>query len=220
MVASAPGARDDDGIDYAGDGLDAGGAGGDDERALGGGAALVAEAWVVAGHQHADDEDGEHVKEQNAGKDLLACSRDGAARILSLGGGHGDGLDAGEGKDGTGHNAPEAEELAPVSGGNVFHKGPGVLPVLEPDAFGAWDTAEVDDEAEDDQEYDQQDFEDGKGVLNLAKDFVYPMIGQRMGRQDGRGEGANVRRINAMPMRTVRRMKVTIQTELLRSVQN
>lgn len=183
LVARAPGASDDDGVDQAGDCLDAGGAGSDDERTLRGGAALVAEAWVVAGHQHAHDEDGEHVEKQDPGKDLLACSGDGATGILGLGGGHGDGLDASEGKDGAGHDAPEAEEFPPVSRGDVLNKRPGVLPVFETDAFCPWDAAQVDDEAEDDQEYDQQDFEDGKDIFNLSKDLL--MVS--MGGQDGKG---------------------------------
>ncbi|TKW49901.1 hypothetical protein CTA1_12675 [Colletotrichum tanaceti] len=170
LVGGGPGGGDDDGVDDAGDGGDAGGGGGDDEGALGGGAVGVVEARVVAGDEHADDEDGEHVEEDDAGEDALAGARDGAARVPGLGGGHGEGLDAGEGEDGARHDAPVAEELAPVAGGDVLDKGTRAAPVAEADARGAGDAAEVDDEAEDDEEDDEQDLEQGEEELDLAED--------------------------------------------------
>lgn len=170
LVAAAPGAGDDDGIDQAGDGADAGGGGGDDEGALRGGAAFVPQARVVASDEHADDEHRKHVEEQHADEDLLARARDGAAGVLGLGGGHGDGLDARKREDGRGHDAPEAEEFPPVARGDILDEGAGVLPVEKANARGSWDAAEVDDEAEDDEKDDEEDLEDAEKVFHLAKD--------------------------------------------------
>lgn len=147
LVAAAPCAGDDNGVDQAGDTPDTGGGGGDDKGGLRGGAALVAQARVVACDEHADDEDGEHVEEQHADEHLLARAGDGLSGILSLGGRHGDGLDARKGEDGRGHDAPEAEKLAPVAGGNVLDKGAWILPVIEADSGCSRDATEVDDKA-------------------------------------------------------------------------
>lgn len=170
LVAAAPRAGDDDGVDEARDGADARGGGGYDEGALRGGAALVAQPGVVARDEHADDEHGEHVEQQDADEDLLARAGDGVAGVLGLGSGHGDGLDAREGENGGGHDAPEAEKLAPVSRGDVLDERAGGLPVAEADPRGARDAAEVDDEAEDNEKDDEEDLEDAEEVFNLAED--------------------------------------------------
>lgn len=113
LVGGGPGRCDDDGVDDRGDEGDARGGGGDDEGGLGGvTGGAVGEAGVVAGDEHADDEDGEHVEEEDAEEDALAGGGDGGAGVPGLGGGHGDGLDAREGEDSAGEGLPEAEEVA------------------------------------------------------------------------------------------------------------
>lgn len=171
LVARTPSTRDDDGIDQAGNGLDTGGAGRDNEGTLGGCAAFIAKTRVVAGDQHAHDEYSEHVEEQDAGKNLLACSGDGTTGVLGLGGCHGDGLDTSEGKDSAGHDTPKAEKLAPVASGDILDERAWVLPVLEADAFSPWNPAQIDDKTEDDQKDDQKNLEDSKDILDFAEDF-------------------------------------------------
>lgn len=171
LVAAAPGAGDDDGVDQAGDRADPRGAGRDDEGGLSGGAALVAQAGVVAGHQHADDEDGEYVKQEDAGENLLTGTGDGATRVLGLGGGHGDGLNAGKGENGRGHDAPEAQEFSPVARGDILDEGAWGLPVKKPNARGARDAAQVNDEAENDEEDNEKDLEDSEEILDFTEDW-------------------------------------------------
>ncbi|KAK8930050.1 hypothetical protein VCV18_002717 [Metarhizium anisopliae] len=146
LVGGRPGRGDDDGVDDGGDGGNAGGRGGNDKGALGGVAALPVQAAVLAGHEHADNENGQHVEQHDADKDVLAGGGDGLARV------------------------PVAEEPAPVAGGNVLDKGARVAPVPEVDGRRAPDAAEVDDEAEDDEEDDEEDLEDGKDELDLAEE--------------------------------------------------
>ncbi|KAF5133867.1 hypothetical protein E5D57_004495 [Metarhizium anisopliae] len=120
LVGGRPGRGDDDGVDDGGDGGNAGGRGGNDKGALGRVAALAVQAAVLAGHEHADNENGQHVEQHDADKDVLAGGGDGLARVPGLGAGHGDGLDAGKGEDGARHDAPVAEEPAPVADGGDF----------------------------------------------------------------------------------------------------
>lgn len=144
LVATAPRTGDDDSVDQARNRLDTCSTGSNNKRTLRGGSALITQARVVARHQHAHNEHRKHVKQQDAKKDLLAGARDGAARVLGFGGGHGDRFDAGKGEDGAGHDAPEAEKFTPVAGGDVLDKGAWVLPVEKADARRAGDAAEVD----------------------------------------------------------------------------
>ncbi len=172
LVGRGPGRRDEHGVDDGRDGGQVGGLRGNDKGALRDGAAAAAvEARVVAGDEHADDEDGEHVEEHDADKDVFAGRGDGLARVARLGARHCDGLDAGKGKDGRRHDAPVAEEFPPVARGNVLDEGAGLAPVLEVEGRGAGDAAEVDDEPEDDEEDDEQDLEQRKDEFDLAKDL-------------------------------------------------
>lgn len=170
LVGRGPRRGNDDCVDDGWNGTDACCGRRNDKGALGCVSIGVVEALVVAGDEHADDEDGKHVEEDDADKDVAAGGGDCLARIPRLGAGHGDGLDAGKGEDGVGHDAPVAEELAPVPAGNVLDKGARVLPVFKVDGRGAGDATEVDDEAENDEEDDEEDLEQGKEELDLAKD--------------------------------------------------
>lgn len=141
LIAAAPSAGDDDGVDEARNGANPRGGGGDDEGALRGSAALVTEPGVVARDEHADDEHGEHVEQQDANEDLLTRAGYGTAGVLGFGGGHGDRLDARKGEDGGSHDTPKAEELAPISRGDVFDERPWGLPVAEADPWCTRDPA-------------------------------------------------------------------------------
>lgn len=168
LVGRGPGRRDHDGVDHRGDGLDASTACGNDERALSRCAGLIGEAGVVAGNQHADDEDGQDVEDGDAGKHSLAGVRDRSPRIARLGSGHGNAFDAGEGEDGVGHDGPVAEKLAPAATADVLDERAGVLPVAEADPIHPWDSTEVDDQAQDDEENNEEDLQDGKEELDFA----------------------------------------------------
>lgn len=94
-VARTPSARENDEVDDVGHDVDAGASGGDDEGRGGGGVRVGAQQLrVVGGHEHADEEDAEHVKDGHTPEDALGGNGDVAPGALGLGGGLGDILDA------------------------------------------------------------------------------------------------------------------------------
>lgn len=169
LVRGRPGRGDDHGVDDRGDGLDAGGGRSDDERRGGGGSRVVLDTRVVGRDEHADDEDREDVEDGDTREHALDGLGDRLAGVTRLGGGHGDRLGAGEGEDGIDEHSPEAEEAAPRALGDVGDERARVLPVAETDALDALDAAARRDEAEDDQADNEQDLDDGKAELDLAK---------------------------------------------------
>lgn len=178
-VTRTPGAGQHDKVDDVRDDLDTGASGGNDKRRGGSGAAVGAQQLgVVGGHQHADEEDGQHVEASNTPKDALGGDGDVATGRLGLGSGLGDVLDATVGVDGVVEGGPEAEELAERAANvEVLDKGAGVAPVLEADDGVVGAAASDNDDGHEVHADDEEDLEGGKGKLHLAVDADKEQVG-------------------------------------------
>lgn len=97
------------------------------------------------------------------------------------------------------------------------------MPVLEADARGAGDSAQVNHEAKDDEEDYEEDLEDREDVFDFAEDCIqYPgqVSGRRLTTDCQETDDLYSPRTKATPTVIVMTIKMTIHKALLISVQN
>lgn len=143
---------------------------GDDEGTRGGaGGRLgsVHEFLGVVGDEHAEEEDGEDVEEDDTVECQLNCAGDSLSRVLGLADSHTDELGAEIGEGCADEGRPETEEAASVAGVHVGSEGAGALPVAETFAVVVGAAAEDEDGGENDEGDDGHDFDTCGGLEGI-----------------------------------------------------
>jgi hypothetical protein len=148
LVRCGPRGRQHHGVDDRWNRSDARVAGGDDKGALRSSARLVAQARIIARHQHAHNQYRGEVEDGDVRKYPLAGLGDVLARVLRLGRRHGQRFHAGERVDRIGHDSPEAEKATPGTIRDVCDERPGRLPLMESESWLTGHAAEINHQAQ------------------------------------------------------------------------
>lgn len=193
-VAGGEGGGEDHGVDKVRHDTDAEAVHGNDVGG-GGGAGLavdegVAQLLVVVGDKDADAEGAEDEKGGEAVEDGVEGTGHDVAGVLSLAGGHGDVVGAGDGEGGLDETLKETEEAAEVAVVVQLGHGAGLVPEAEAEAVALGVAAEHDDEGEDDEGDDEQDLAEGRPELGLAVPLDGEDVEQAVEDDDDGDDGA------------------------------
>lgn len=119
----------------------------------------VHELLGVVGDEHAEEEDGEDIEEDDTVECQLNRAGDSLSRVLGLADGHTDELGAEIGEGCADEGGPETKEATSVASVHVGFEGAGALPVAETFAVVVGATAEDEDGRENDEGDDGHDFD-------------------------------------------------------------
>ena len=161
--------------------------GNDERRGRGFGSSFVGKTKLlgVVGNNHAQEEDGKAVEEQDSVEGELDGARNRLAWVLSLTDSDTDEFGTKVGKDGVDQRAPEAVELAGVAFGNVWLERTGLVVVLEAGCLARADT-DREEEGEDDNADNGNDLDRAEPEFEFSKEFDAEVIdGHNDDKEDG-----------------------------------